>query len=316
MVTRFVHDPPRGFVQGEPDLRDFTLNPLITGPKWYVDPRNGNDGNSGQAFDDAYATMQTGIDSCTDELGDFIIRMRGYEAITTPLLFNKKGISIIAGVFGNNDRQAEDFATHNTGTTGPCVILSQRCHLYGLTFASNNVTTPGDGRANNAGTNSAAAMYFLGDGGGIAGTGFNGGFSTIESCRFPDWIAGAVWGIEFGAGASNLITNCKFEGLTAGIVFGGTAYNNPIDTTIEYNWFNDLTDGVRMLPGTAQDIKIHGNHFMDVSGYNVNENSNGGNGQITGNWSEKSAATSYNLSIDNMIVAGWNPAGNYYIEAT
>jgi hypothetical protein len=285
---------------------------LFTANVFYLDPANytGNNNDNGPGTkEEPFDTTQAAIDACTDNLGDVIIRMRGYEEVTTPVLFNKAGISIIAHQYGTNRRQAEDFAVHMTGTDGPAGIISKNCYVDGLVFATNNVTKPGDGRANNAGTNSAAALYFLGEGGG-----FNGGFSTFKSCRFPDWITGQVWGIEFGAGASNLIQRCKFEGLSAGIVFGGTSNNNPVDTEIEHCVFNDLTNGVELLPGTAQDIIIHANHFMDVSGYSVDTNGNGGNGMITDNWHEVANSSAYDLSIADMKTAGWNPVGNHYIE--
>jgi len=285
------------------------------GRTFFADPADNtgfaSDDNGGQSATDPFATLQAAIDTCEDERGDVIIRMRGYEAMTTPLLLNKKGVTIIAATFGNNTRNAEDFATHNTGTTGPAVIVSQRCHLHGQTFATNNVTTPGDGRANNAGTNSAAAIYFLGEGGS-----FNGGFSTLSSCRVPDWIGGAVWGIEFGAGAYNLITHCSFEGLTAGVVTGGTASNNPIDNTVEYCRFNQLTDGIRALPGTTQDMSIHANNFMAVSGSIVNENGQGGlRNSITDNWAQEADSAAYNQAVGSMITDGWTPSGNHYVES-
>lgn len=307
-VTR----PSLDNVQGAPDLLDFRLNPFWAGQIFYLNPQSGqgSDGNDGLSPDAPLATSQEAIDRCFDNNGDLIVRMRGYEEVTTPVLFNKSGISMIAANYGNNRRQAEDHAVHMTTATGPAAIISKNCQIEGLVFATNNVTTPGDGRANNAGTNSAAAMYFLGEGGS-----FNGGFTTIRSCRFPDWIGGQVWGIEFGAGASNLITNCRFEGLTAGVVMGGTSSNNPTDTTIEYNIFNDLTDGIRALPGTAQDFSIHANRFMDVSGSIVNENNQGGSGNsITDNWAQEADSAAYNKSVGNMITAGWIPSGNHYVE--
>ena len=291
------------------DLIDGGLS--ITGKEFHLDPANNtgsaSDGNEGKV-DAPFLTSQAAINACEDDRGDVIWRHRGYEAVTTPVLFNKAGVSYIAHQYGMNQRQAEAFGVDSTATTGPAAIISKTSYIYGINFSTANVTKPGDGRANNAGTNSAAAVYFLGEGGS-----FNGGFSHLESCRFPDWVGGQHWGIEFGAGASNLIQNCTFEGQTSGIVFGGTSNNNPIDNAIEDCWFQDLTNGIEMLPGTTQDGLIKGNIFMDISGFAIDLNGTGGGGIIVDNYYEDAVTAVYSEnSAANMRTAGWHQAGNHY----
>ncbi|KKN20605.1 hypothetical protein LCGC14_0933830 [marine sediment metagenome] len=115
---------------------------------------------------------------------------------------------------------------------------------------------------------------------------------------------------------SQLVKPTIFNSVVNRVVTGGTASNNPIDNTVEYCRFNQLTDGIRALPGTTQDMSIHANNFMAVSGSIVNENGQGGlRNSITDNWAQEADSAAYNQAVGSMITDGWTPSGNHYVES-
>jgi len=106
----------------------------IFGSTYFVDPANGNDNNSGEWPTAAKKTLQAAVDLCVDWKGDVIFRARGTETVTTPVLFNKKGIAVIADALGHYEALGEYHTTYGSHTDDPAAIISEPCTLMGLGF--------------------------------------------------------------------------------------------------------------------------------------------------------------------------------------
>lgn len=213
---------------------DHLLPPVQGGRKrlpFFVDPRVSSSGG-GMDFHEPFKTMQEAIDVCEDEAFDVIFRLRGTESLTTPILFNKKWITVAAVERGCTSRnKGERFLSYGALGT-PSAIVTQPCELEGLGFA---------GQWIGAASHNFQVL--------AAGGGFFGGFLKIHNCRFPTWGASPDYAILL-KGA----TNCEFE-------------ENQIDGVFEaYNvggiGFSDSGDGVQ----------VNGCMFRDNVFHNIGEN--------------------------------------------
>jgi hypothetical protein len=273
-----------------------------------VDPDNGDDTNTGDRREQAFATMQAAIDACVDSRGDRIIRYPGTENITAPILCNKEGITIEASSYGAAPANGAEagFSTYPAASydSGPTVIISKPCTILGLEFVTRNVTSAYD----DTGVDSGAVIVFIGEGGGETG-----GFSLIKHCRFVDWW-GNDWGIEFAAGAYNTVEDCVFESFTAGILFRGTASNNPESNIVQRNIFKDCTYGIEHKAGaTCHNYLYFDNKFIDSKG--VDFNAQASDGLVAGNWYETATdAATYDETVGTAQGDGVNFSGNHYSE--
>ena len=256
-------------------------------------------------------TVQSAIDACVDGRGDVIKRAPGNDnTLTAPILMNKEGVTLMAATYGAAPTQGAEagFATWPGAgyATGPMVIVSEPCAIIGMEFVTRNVNSG----FNDDGTDSGAALVFIGNAGGEAG-----GFSLIQNCRFVDWW-GNDWGIEFAAGAYNLIRDCTFEGFAAGCYFRGTALRNPESNRLDDNWFKDCVNGIEHRLGSApHNFLYYRNKFIDISGDSIDSNGGLGDGMIAGNFYETATdAATYDLTVANLAIAGIHCAGNNYQE--
>lgn len=274
-----------------------------------VDPDNGNDSNPG-TLDEPFASLQTAIDACTSGKGDVIIRMPGTENPTSVIEFNKTGITVMASTFGANPWQQGEagFSTYPAASydSGPVGIITKPCKILGLEFVTRNTSTA----YTDAMTTSGAALAIAGEGGGTTG-----GFIHIAFCRFVDWW-GNAYGIEFGAGAYNLVQNCVFEGFDAGVYMRSTTSNNPNHNHIVGNRFVDCVNGIEHRAGAApHNFLYYLNTFIDISGDSIDTTGGLGDGLIAENTYETATdAATYDDTVVNLQAAGINFAGNNYSE--
>ncbi len=295
------------------DLTTSFMPPTRTGDVFYVDPTDGSDSNDGTGQDRAFATLQAGINACTSGNGDVIVRMPGTENTTSAITVNKRGITIIASDLGANPMQQGEvsFSTYPAASydSGPTIIIQESCAIIGLEFVTRN--TSASGRSDDC-SDSAGAMCFDGEGGS-----YNGGFCYIANCRFADWW-GNDYGIEFQAGAYNLIHNCVFEGFDAGVIFDGTSSNNPDYNHIIACHFVDNTNGIEHRGDvTPQNFLYKDNVFIDYTDA-IDFNQAAGptcNGLVAGNWYETATdAATYDCTVAQAQALGANFSGNNYSE--
>jgi hypothetical protein len=274
-----------------------------------VDPDNGDDDNPG-TLNEPFATLQTGIDACTSGKGDVIVRMPGTENPTSVINFNKSGITVVASTFGADPRQQGEagFSTYPAASydSGPVGIITKPCSIIGLEFVTRNVT-PG---YTDAMTTSGAALAIAGHAGGTTG-----GFNLIAFCRFVDWW-GNAYGIEWGAGAYNLVTSCVFEGFDAGAYFRITTARNPDHNHLIDNHFVDCVNGIEHRAGVSpHNFLYRKNVFIDISGDSIDTTGGLGDGLIAENVYETATdAATYDDTVANLKAAGINFAGNNYSE--
>lgn len=224
------------------------------GEVFAVDPGNGNDSFSGLQRGKAKKTMQAAIDLCVAGRGDVILRYPGGEEVTTPVLFNKSGITVKAITYGINQfASGEIFATYGAAalTDEPAGIVTERCKLEGLGFVSQDT----------------GALFYSGAALLIGGEADATPFGVhVKNCRFPKWNLANRIGLAVEGSSDVLIEECDFEGVgtnfAAGIYVQGACAN----ITIRRNHFRDCDQGI--LFGTfagggpdfiiKENIAVHG----------------------------------------------------------
>lgn len=305
--TSVVNNHAQGFLQTLNSWADAINTLLGDSEVYYVDPVNGSDLNDGSTPDLAFATLQAGIDACTDSRGDFVVRMPGTENPTAAINFNKEGITVVASNYGGAPAEKSEagFATYPDAsyTSGPMGIISKPCTIMGLEFVTRNTSSG----TSDDGSDSGGALCFIGEGGGEAGS-----FSYIKDCRFVDWY-GNDWGIDCIAGSYNTIEGCTFEGFTAGINFQGSTSNNPESFRVVGNWFKDCTYGIEHTSGTPHNFLYADNYFVDSKG--LNSNAANADGLVAGNWFETATdAATYDDTVATLQGQNINFCGNHYSE--
>lgn len=159
-------------------------------------PLFGNDDRDGLSPLDALLTLQEAIDRCKNDIGDRIIVMRGTHSLTTPVLFNKRGI-IVEGVdFGMPSyMQGERFMLYGPADA-PAAIISRACKIRNLGFAGQWI--------------GAASHNLQVD---PTGGGFNGGFTSIKGCRFATWGVSPDYAILLKGMIGGEISQNKIDGV-------------------------------------------------------------------------------------------------------
>lgn len=278
------------------------------------------EGEEGQIFtvDPAgagdFLTMQEAIDACVDWRGDLIVRKAGTEVVDTPVLFNKKGITVVAEGMGlPHHTQGERFMTYCTAEDEPAAIISQACKLVGLGFSGE----------------------FTGAGGhvmSIDGTGgwSSGGFIELDGCRFTHWGGNSGWTTQHahflqfnGPGNASWIHNCSFDGilnadpLTVGAILlkdhatGSDAWT----LLLEDLYFNNCTYAVVHESGVAprgclyKGFKLLGTKILDNNGCTCDDV------VVAGMWSPFATdAASYDATVATLKGLGIAFSGNNYAE--
>lgn len=302
-----------GAKQIEGGLGGIAQNPLAT--HFYVDDVNGDDAGGGRAFDDAFLTMQPAINACVDNKGDVIHVTKGTQTVTTPVLFNKRGITVIADGLFNPDANGEDHTIFGSHTDGPAAIITEPCRLVGLGFVGSQTAGP--------------SLLFDAE----EGVGYNAAFSHLLHCRFPHWGIAKAHAIEMIGGQLNVIEECFFDGGFVG--WGQSAILLSEDTGDINPWQVHIKNCTFMATGSQSiycielkagslpaAIRISGNVIVPMKiesatlkGKFLNTNGLTGTGHIWDNWLGLATnTTAYDRSVGDLQTAGYLFSGNHYAE--
>lgn len=279
---------------------------FITGNVYFVDPGSGSDGYNGLSKRAAFKTLQKGIDTCVAARGDVIIRMKGGEAVTSTVLFNKLGITVVADVSGINPRfVGEYYSTYSsTLTADPVALISQPCTLIGLGFA---------------GVDAGATFY---DGAALLLRGSLSDTATAEpfgvhlyNCRFPKWGMANRIGIGIDGSSDCLIEHCTFEGVggdfESGIYLQGAAQNIEISDCKFSDCDYALTLGA--FAGGGPYLDFNHNTVIGADSKGVNTQANTAVGVIRNNWFNTDVgASTYDRTVDQLDTQGIQCMGNHY----
>ena len=282
------------------------------GRVFWVDPSSsvglanmvGYDGNDGRTPETAFLTLQAAIDACDNWRGDVIICKAGTQTVTTPVLFNKKGITVMAEGMGiPSMAKGERFMIYGSHTDGPAAAISYPCRVIGMGFCGSETA--------------GGSLEIDGTTGGFDG----GNFDSLEYCRFSHWgIAKAFALILQGTGDVE-IDNCYFDGYTAG--YTTAAIQCELAGSCG-TWATKITNSLFMNPVTyalimkTSSVPVRGyveNNRVVGSGKFFNANSVSGSWCFYGNWLPTATdGLSYNDTVGNLQTAGYDFAGNHYSE--
>jgi len=268
------------------------------------------------------STLQGAINSCVDLRGDVILVGPRTYVVTTPVLFNKKGITVSALYnFGGGQDNGERFTINADATPGiPAAIISEPCTISGLGFDS---------------ANTASAPYLGGTVQLGPGNGFDGGnYVTISNCRF-DNFGHAVYGIDSQYNDYLKILNCDFDGTingfgnSANVFAGGIALTQGHYVTVQGNTFRGCTYAiVHGTPNPASAAHSNTNFIYD-SNYVISDtaaavkflNANNlatyttQNGLVSNNWFMTATDTgTFSGTVAALLAVGIACSGNHYHE--
>jgi hypothetical protein len=226
--------------------------------------------NSRLCFD----TLQKAIDATVADRGDVIFVKRGYTTITTAVLFNKQGISVIGQRFGMPGLYRGEYFAQDAAavTDGPAMTISYACYIEGLGFHT----------AWTGGISSIGLVEL------VSGS---SGWVHLKNVRFMNWGTATVYGINCEAGANMVFEECSFEGnasqgfVNAGIAFGGSATQNPIRNRVTGCVFSNCTYAIEHKDGKPQEFLYDGNFTVpgDVATKFLNTNALAATGMVARN---------------------------------
>lgn len=289
------------------------INPW--GNHFYVDDTLGNDNNKGTEYDDAKLTMQAAIDLCTANMGDIIHVAKGTLTVTTPVLFNKRGITVIADDLFNPDANGEDHTIYGSHTDGPAAIITEPCRIIGMGFVGSKTAGP--------------SLLFDAE----EAVGYSAAYSHLLHCRFQHWGIAKAHAIETIGGQLNLIEECFFDGGFVG--WGQSAILLGHDTGAINAWQTHIKNCTFMGTGDQTiycielkaaslpaAIRISGNVIVPMKiesatlkGKFLNTNGRTGTGHIWDNWLGLATDTvAYDISVTDLQTAGYLLSGNHYAE--
>ncbi len=246
--------------------------------------------------------LEAAISSSVAGNGDVILIPRGGITVTSTVAFNKSGLRVIAVDDGQNPLSRGEFGpllADPAFTDGPVAQVTQPTEFSGIGFASRDT----------------GALFFAGAALLLGGNADANPFGAwIHGCRFPKWGLDNRIGIGIEGSSDCLIEDCTFEGvgsaLEAGIYLQGAAQN----VTIRNNIFRQCTAALKTgaFAGGGPHLLFAGNYVED--GKLVDTQGNTGTGLIAGNYSELTAATSYDAVVGTLQGKGWQISGNNYKE--
>ena len=276
-----------------------------TGNVFYCDPTSGSDQNSGETQDSAKATMNAAIGLCTAARCDVIVRMRGTETVTEPILFDVSGVTVIAEIQGFSPWfNGEYFATlADAAFTDDAVakVTASGVAISGLGFVSRDTDA----------TFYGGAALLLGGAGDATPYG-----THIHACRFPKWGLDNRIGIAIEGSTNVTIEKCDFEGVTsnfnAGIYIQGATQN----LNILGNHFRQCTAAVQTgaFAGGGPHLFM-GHNIVEDGTYVFDSQGNAGTGMIYRNVSPLASGSSFDRSVADMITAGWEISGGIYPDS-
>ncbi len=272
--------------------------------EFFVDSGNGDDDNPGVTPRKAKKSSQAAINLCVAGRGDTITRLPGGEAVTTPVLFNKSGITYRAVNYGANPQaKGEIFSIYNTTADEFAGIITERCKIEGIGFASEDSrATFFYGAALMVGNTPDDALPF-----GV----------HIKNCRFPKWGMDNRIGLALQGPTDILVEGCSFEGvggdLEAGIYLQGAAQN----VNIFNNIFRECTYAIEFgaFAGGGPECIIKGNIMQDSKFLSVPA-AGALTGSLLDNWSPYATdGTTYSDTVNALQALGLVFSGNHYATA-
>lgn len=266
--------------------------------------------------------LQSAINACVDLRGDLILVGPRTYTLTTPILVNKKGITIAALFdFGGGIDNGERTTFNIDGVADkPCFIVSEPCIISGLGFDSANTLTL---------TGTQGGAISLGP-----GSGFDGGnFVTIQNCRFDNFGAAAC-AISSQYNDYVKIINCDFDGTNNAVSGGANEFASGVNViqshymTIEGCTFRGCTYAI--LHGTpnpasashsCQNFIYKANRVFPSGGtekfinFNTLATYSLSYGLVADNWLGLATDTgAYNDTVANAKTAKVTFSGNHYEE--
>jgi len=160
-----------------------------------------------------HSTLQSAIDACVNWRGDRIITGRGTFVVTTPVLFNKQGITVQTGFDVSGEDSGERFCINADATANiAAAIISEPCTIIGLGFDS----------ANSAGGTVTSSA---------AGSGFDGGnYCRFINCRFTNW-GHAQEAVTLNYNDYVKFENCSFDGTINGEAGSANVFDSGLNIT-------------------------------------------------------------------------------------
>ena len=260
-------------------------------------------------------TIQAAINACVDWRGDFIIVGPRTYVVTSPVLFNKKGITVLSTFNISGQDNGERFTLNSDDTADiATAIISEPCTISGLGFDS---------------ANSANGTIVMGP-----GSGFDGGnFVRLVNCRFTNW-GHAAYGIESNYNDYVKIEKCDFDGTISAVggsanVFDyGVALTQGHYVTVEECTFRGCTYAIghgTPNPASADHSNqnfIYKRNRVVVTGktkkfinFNTLATYSKSYGLVADNWLGTATDTgSYNDTVANAKTGGVTFSGNHYEE--
>ncbi len=255
---------------------------------------------------DSGFTIQDAIDECIASNGDIILLLPGGQEVSTPVLFNKSGITVLAVNHGMSPLvSGESFSIFGDSALNadPAAIISAKCKIFGVGFVSQD----------------AGSSFFEGAALLIGGAAAGAFGVHLKNCRFPKWGLANSIGVALAGGEAVtdvLIEGCTFEGvgtaLAAGIYMQGAIEN----VVIRRNYFRQCTAAVKFWTfagGGGPHCFIHENFVED--GLLLDSQGVNATGLIAGNWLETAHGASYDDARSTLVGQGLQFAGNHYAEA-
>jgi len=268
-------------------------------------------GQEGQVFEvdssgvGDFSTMQEAIDACVDWRGDVIIKKAGTETVTTPVLFNKKGITVVTEGMGLPPEAAgERFAIYGSHTDGPAAIISQPCRIIGLGFIGSEAA--------------GGSLEVDGTTGGFSG----GNFVQLKSCRFSHWGVAKAHALILQGTGDVWVEDCYFDGYTAGYTVSAihiekAGSSGSWATRIMRNTFLNVTTYAIKMKTAAVPVRgiVKGNIVIGAGKF-FDDNDVSGSFGFYDNWLPTATDTaSYGDTVSNLISAGYKFADNHYSES-
>lgn len=279
------------------------------GAHFYLDKVNGDDENDGTTWALAVKTPQAAIDLTTDYNGDVIHATRGSLHVTTPLLFNKVGISLIAdwGLAGHHNGEGFMITTDDVYTDAPAGIITQPCRIVGMGFSAD---WAGHGALVSDDTNG----------------GFEGGWYQIIGCRFPNWNeVKDSYAIEIIGGEGMIIEDCDFDGslngaygnvnrrFAAGVLVSQAGHNAGLQ--VRNNLFKNCTYMIEHAANGANGFEYRGNRVVGAGKGIKFGAATPQIGLVADNYfGTATDATTYDDTIVNLKALGVTFSGNHYTE--
>ena len=261
---------------------------------------------------DGAGALQDAIDDCIADQGDIIVVLQGNHAVTSQVEFNKRGIIVVGAGFGHpHEAHGESFLVNaDSGlSSGAVAKITDPCRIINLGFAGRDTT--------------AESLVIDSEGAG----GFNGGFASLEGCRFPCTYGAMDVLIRIKGGSLNYIRRCTFDGLFVGVGTAGIQVEASTGgVTADFlrvieNEFSGMGSGKHAIVHKAaddppNDVWYHRNAllpgFSEAEGKFLDNNNVASSGLVTENY--VATLANQGAAMENLTNSNIGFGGNIYSE--